>query len=67
MADTKFICAVCGSTFTEHEASASAFEVEEDEIRCPKCGSAQVEPDHFDPNEPLVNPLEGPDDEGHIS
>jgi DNA-directed RNA polymerase subunit RPC12/RpoP len=35
MADTKFVCAVCGSTFTEHEASASAFEVEDDEIRCP--------------------------------
>ncbi len=67
MADTKFVCAVCGSTFTEHKASASAFEVEKDEIRCPKCGSAQVEPDHFDPNEPLVNPLEDPEDEGHIS
>ncbi|CAA9444083.1 MAG: hypothetical protein AVDCRST_MAG37-1646 [uncultured Rubrobacteraceae bacterium] len=67
MADTKFVCAVCGSAFSEHEASASTFESEEDEIRCPNCGSAQVETDHFDPNEPLVDPREGSEDEGYIS
>ncbi len=67
MADTKFVCSVCGSTFPEHEASANPFELEEDEIRCPNCGSTQVEPDHFDPNEPLVDPLEGPQDEGYVT
>jgi hypothetical protein len=38
---------------------------EEDQIRCPNCGSYRVEPDHFDPDEPLENPFEEPDQEGY--
>ena len=65
MTDTKFACSVCGSTFSEHKASANPVEPEEDQIRCPNCGSARVEPDPFDPDEPLGDPLEGPDEEGY--
>jgi uncharacterized OB-fold protein len=31
---------------------------EEDQIRCPNCGSYYIEPDHFDPDEPVENPFE---------
>jgi hypothetical protein len=39
-------------------------EPDEDQIMCPNCGSARVEPDHFDPDEPVENPFEEPE-EGH--
>lgn len=65
MTDTKFVCAVCRNVFSEHRASVPSIDPEEDQIRCPNCGSERVEPDHFDPDEPLENPLEGPDQEGY--
>jgi DNA-directed RNA polymerase subunit RPC12/RpoP len=64
MTDTKFVCSVCGDVFSEHRASTNPIDPEEDQIMCPNCGSARVEPDHFDPDEPVENPFEEPE-EGH--
>jgi uncharacterized OB-fold protein len=44
MTDTKFVCSVCKNVFSDH--------------RCPNCGSYHIEPDHFDPDEPVENPFE---------
>jgi DNA-directed RNA polymerase subunit RPC12/RpoP len=60
MTDTKFVCSVCGDVFSEHRASTNPIDPEEDHIMCPNCGSARVEPDHFDPDEPVENPFEEP-------
>ncbi len=65
MTDTKFVCSMCRNVFSEHRAIANPVEPEEDQIRCPKCGSALVEPDHFDPNEPVESLLEEPEQEGY--
>jgi DNA-directed RNA polymerase subunit RPC12/RpoP len=65
MTDTKFVCTVCRNVFSEHQASVNPPDPEEDQIRCPNCGSYRVEPDHFDPDEPLENPFEEPDQEGY--
>ncbi len=64
MTDTKFVCSVCRNVFSEHRASAIPVDPEEDQIRCPNCGSARIEPDHFDPDEPLEDPFEPPNQEG---
>jgi DNA-directed RNA polymerase subunit RPC12/RpoP len=58
MTDTKFVCSVCKNVFSEHRASANPMDPEEDQIRCPNCGSYYVEPDHFDPDEPVENLFE---------
>jgi DNA-directed RNA polymerase subunit RPC12/RpoP len=58
MTDTKFVCSVCRNVFSEHRASANPIDPEEDQIRCPNCGSYHIEPDHFDPDEPVENPFE---------
>ena len=58
MTDTKFVCSVCRSVFSEHRAGINIADPEEDQIRCPNCGSALIEPDHFAPDEPVVNPLD---------
>jgi DNA-directed RNA polymerase subunit RPC12/RpoP len=65
MTDTKFVCSVCQNVFSEHRAVADPVDPEEDQIRCPRCGSALVEPDHFDPNEPVESLLEEPEQEGY--
>jgi DNA-directed RNA polymerase subunit RPC12/RpoP len=59
MTDTKFVCSVCKNVFSEHQASANPMDPEEDQLRCPNCGSYYVEPDHFDPDEPVENLFEG--------
>ena len=64
MTETKFVCSVCRSVFSEHQARTNPVDPEEDQIACPNCGSARVEPDHFDPDEPVINPFEEPEDEG---
>jgi DNA-directed RNA polymerase subunit RPC12/RpoP len=66
--ETKFVCLVCQSVFPEHQARADSLldDFGEGQVRCPNCGSARIEPDHFDPNEPIANPLEEPDQEGDI-
>ena len=61
MADTKFVCWVCRHTFSGHRANMNPVDPEEDQIRCPECGSARIEPDHFDPNEPVEKPFEEPE------
>ena len=65
MTETKFTCLVCRSVFPEHRArTSSLLDFGESQIRCPNCGSARIEPDHFDPNEPVENPLKEPEQEG---
>ncbi len=53
MTDTNYVCSVCQNVFSEHRASINPAEPEEGQIACPNCGSYLVEPDHFDPDEPL--------------
>ncbi len=65
MTDTKFVCSVCRNVFSEHQANTNLVDPEEDQIRCPECGSARIEPDHFDPDEPLEELVEEPEEEGH--
>ena len=67
MTDTKFVCSVCRNVFSEHRASANPADPEEDQIRCPNCGSYLVEPDQFDPDGLVENPLEEPEREGYGS
>jgi hypothetical protein len=50
--------------FSEHRASSNPADPEEDQIQCPNCGSYRIEPDHFDPYEPIENPFEDLE-EGH--
>ena len=64
MTDTKFVCSVCQTVFSEHRASLNPAEPEEDQIKCPNCGSYRVETDHFDPDEPLEILDEEPEREG---
>lgn len=64
MTDTKFMCSVCRTVFSEHRASINPADPEEDQIRCPNCGSYRVETDHFDPDEPLESLVEEPEQEG---
>ncbi len=61
MTDTKFVCSVCRNVFSEHRASVNP--VDQDQIRCPNCGSAHVEPDHFDPDEPVESLVVEPEEE----
>ena len=63
MTDTKFVCSVCRNVFSEHRADANP--VDQDQIRCPNCGSGRIEPDHFDPDEPLEDLVEEPEREGY--
>ncbi len=62
MADTKFVCSVCRNVFSEHRASINPADPEEDQLRCPKCGSDLIEPDHFDPDEPVESPFDEPEE-----
>ena len=62
MTDTKFVCSVCRNVFSEHRARTNPVDPDEDQIRCPRCGSARVEPYHFDPNEPVEDLLEEPEE-----
>ena len=62
MTDTRFLCAVCGNVFSEHQARADSSSVDE-VLTCPRCGSNRVEPDPFDPDAPIENPLEPPEGE----
>jgi DNA-directed RNA polymerase subunit RPC12/RpoP len=64
MTDTKFVCSMCQNVFSEHQASLNPAEPEEDQIKCPNCGSYRVETDHFDPDEPLEILDEEPEREG---
>ncbi len=57
MTDTRFVCVVCGNVFSEHRAEADSAVLEET-LTCPRCGSNRVEPDQFDPNAPVEDPLE---------
>lgn len=65
MTDTKYVCSVCQSVFSEHRASINPVESGEGHISCPNCGSDRVEPDHFDPDEPLEALVEEPEQEGY--
>lgn len=53
MSDTKLVCRVCGRVFSEHEARLNPIDPEDDQARCPHCGSTQVETYPFDPDAPV--------------
>ena len=57
MTDTRFVRAVCGNVFSEHWAEADSPQLEE-VLTCPRCGSNRVEPDQFDSDAPVEDPLE---------
>lgn len=63
MADASFTCQVCSNVFSEYRVSHGDVDIDEADLACPKCGSTRVEPYHFDPNEPIVSPLDPADDE----
>ena len=66
LTDTKFVCSVCRSVFPEYRARTDArLDFGEEQIKCPNCGSVRVEPDHFDPDEPVEDPLEETEQEGY--
>ncbi len=65
MTDTNYVCSVCQNVFSEHRASSNPAEPEEGQIACPNCGSYLVEPDHFDPDEPLEILVEDSEQEGY--
>lgn len=62
MTETNFMCSVCGVAFSEHRAAANPVDPE-DELRCPRCGSTQIEVYHFDPDGPVVETLDEPEAE----
>ncbi len=63
MTDTRFVCSVCGTVFSDHRANIPAVVPEGDEIGCPNCGSTRLEPYDFDPDGPVIDPLAGPANE----
>jgi len=66
MSETRFACQVCGTVFTDKRARVAVVDPHEDaledQILCPNCGSTRIEPDPFDPDAPVDNPLEPPDE-----
>ena len=58
MTETRLVCRVCERVFSEHEVRLKAVDPETDELQCPNCGSARMEPYAFDPDAPTENPLE---------
>lgn len=63
MTDTRFVCSVCGTVFSDHRAVVDPDDPEEI-LACPNCGSTRFEPYEFDPDGPAEDPIEGPGDEG---
>ena len=63
MSETRLVCRVCEGVFSEHQVQLKAVDPEEDELECPNCGSSRMEPYTFDPDAPLVNPLEQEDED----
>jgi rubredoxin len=70
MTDTRFVCEVCGTVFPESRAKVRVVDPHQDalgdQILCPNCGSARIATDPFDPDGPIENPLEAPD-EGELT
>lgn len=62
--ESRLICRVCGTVFSEHEARLKLEDPEEDEMQCPSCGSARVEPYALDPDGPVDNPFEDDEEPG---
>ena len=62
MSETRLVCRVCDCVFSEHEVRLKVVDPEEDQVQCPNCGSARMEPYVFDPDGPVENPFE-PEDE----
>jgi DNA-directed RNA polymerase subunit RPC12/RpoP len=53
MNETRLVCEACGNLFSDHEARWHPMDPEEDQIQCPKCGSARVDTYAFDPEAPV--------------
>lgn len=62
--ESRLVCRVCGTVFSEHEARLKLEDPEEDEILCPKCGSSRVDPYALDPDGPVDNPFENDEEAG---
>ena len=62
--ESRLVCRVCGTVFSEREARLKLVDPEEDEMQCPNCGSARVESYALDPDGPVDNPFEDEEDPG---
>lgn len=62
--ESRLVCRVCGTVFSEHEARLKLVDPEEDEMQCPNCGSARVDPYTLDPDGPVDNPFEDDEEPG---
>ncbi len=60
--ETKLVCRVCETVFSEHEARLKLENPKEDEMQCPNCGSARVEPYALDADAPVDNPFRDEED-----
>ncbi|MEW6636020.1 MAG: hypothetical protein AB1425_04310 [Actinomycetota bacterium] len=58
MSETRMVCRVCNSVFSEHQVRLHPADPEEDQILCPNCGAAQVETYAFDPDAPVEELVE---------
>ncbi|MGB3681220.1 MAG: hypothetical protein WA990_01915 [Rubrobacteraceae bacterium] len=56
--ESRLVCSVCETIFSEHEARLKLVDPEEDEMQCPNCSSARVEPYALDPEGPVDSPFE---------
>ena len=62
--ESRLVCRVCETVFSEHEARLKLVDPEEDEMQCPECGSARVESYALDPDGPVDNPFADEEDPG---
>jgi ribosomal protein S27AE len=58
MGEVRMACGVCGGVFSEHEIGLNPVDPEEDQVLCPNCGSARLEPYPFDPDAPVEELVE---------
>jgi Zn finger protein HypA/HybF involved in hydrogenase expression len=59
VSETRLQCRVCEGVFSEHEVRLKVVDPDEDEVLCPNCGSARMEPYPFDPDAPVEELVEG--------
>lgn len=62
--ESRLVCCVCDTVFSEHEARLKLVDPEEDEMQCPDCDSARIEPYALDPDGPVEDPFEDSEEPG---
>lgn len=62
--ESRLVCRVCDTVFSEHEVRLKLVDPEEDEMKCPNCNSARIEPYAHDPDGPVENPFEDSEEQG---